>query len=34
KEWVQGHDPDEVGDQLADKLLAQGAERILAELRG
>lgn len=34
KEYVQGSDPDLLGDQLADKLLALGAERILAELRG
>lgn len=34
KEIVRGTDPDALGDELADKLLAMGADRILAELRG
>jgi len=34
KEWGQGTDPIALGNALADRLLEQGAERIIAELRG
>ncbi|TMV52939.1 hydroxymethylbilane synthase [Paenibacillus mesophilus] len=34
KEWGRGSDPEKLGDLLADKMLAQGADRILAELGG
>ncbi|WP_127586182.1 hydroxymethylbilane synthase [Paenibacillus koleovorans] len=33
-EYGQGSDPERLGDALAEKLLEQGAERILAQLRG
>lgn len=32
KEWGQADDPVQLGDLLADKLIAQGADRIIAEL--
>lgn len=34
KEWGQGTDPIALGNALADRLLEQGADRIIAELRG
>jgi hydroxymethylbilane synthase len=34
KEWGQESDPVKLGDLLADKLIAQGADRIIAELGG
>lgn len=34
KEWGRGRDPERLGDELADKLLKQGADRILAGLEG
>ncbi|PYI52280.1 hydroxymethylbilane synthase [Paenibacillus flagellatus] len=34
KEWGRGDDPEALGDLLAERLLAQGADSILGELRG
>jgi hydroxymethylbilane synthase len=32
KEWGKGHDPEQLGEMLANRVLEQGADRILAEL--
>lgn len=34
KETLRGGDPEKLGEQVASRLIAQGADRILAELRG
>ena len=34
KEWAKGDDPEKLGDVLADRVLEQGAESILSQLRG